>query len=426
MFKKIRRKLTLLYAALFFGLLLAFTTITVSGATWAVLYELKQEVRLLSHEEAEEQAAVYKVKGVFADSDDEDDTPEGLFYYILNADGTIVANATPTKLQPAVLAQVRNWQEASETTILKKITTTTDREPLVFLLTAEPIMNDTMHIGTVFFGRDITVYYHLFRWILAALLLLLLLFLLLAVWAGYLLAGRAMVPIAQSFARQREFTADASHELRTPLSILMASTDAIQTDKENTLSSFSVQVLDDMREEIRKMGKLVGNLLTLARADSGKTELQKETFDLAAAVNAAVRTLQPIAQEKGLPLTVKTPPTLIVYADKERLQQLLFILVDNAVKYTPTGEITLTLHQDATTKTISIEVSDTGIGIAPEEHAKIFDRFYRSDKIRSRELGGTGLGLAIAAWIVQAHDGSITVDSRPEAGTTFTVRLPQK
>lgn len=427
MFKNIRRKLTLLYAGLFFCLLLAFAAVTVTGATWSVLYELKQEVHLLAHEEAEEQLAVLRAKGVFADSDEDEHNPEGLFYYIVNANGAIVANATPPRLQSRVLEEIQNWHEEPTVAILKKVTLGADKKPTLFLLTAEPIMDETTTFGTVYFGKDITPYYRLFCWIIAALFVILLLFLLLAIVVGYVLAGRAMIPIVQSFTRQREFTADASHELRTPLSILMASADAIQSDDQTRLSSFSSQVLDDMREEIRKMTKLVSNLLTLARADSGVTELQLERFDLQQAASTVIRTLQPLVQEKGLHLHFDAPMELLITADRERIQQLLFILLDNAVKYTPSGgEIRLTLTQNPPHGSIKITVADTGLGIAKEEQAKIFERFYRSDKARSRALGGTGLGLSIAAWIAASHGGSIAIESELGHGAAFIVTLPKK
>ena len=426
MFKAIRRKLTLLYAGLFFCLMAAFAAITTTGATWFILTELKQEVRLLAHEEAEEQLAVHRIKGLFADDETvSDHNPEGLFYYVVKPDGEIVATGTPPKLQPPVTAEMQRWQEPPGTAKLAKVALA-DNQTAFLLLTAEPILDETNHLGTVYLGKDITSYYALLRWILAGLAAALLLFLLLAIGVGYLLAGRAMAPIVQSFARQREFTADASHELRTPLSILLTSTDAIQRDKATALSPFSQQVLDDMREEIRKMAKLVSDLLTLARADGGAAILQKATFDLHQMAIQVLRALQPLAQDKALRLTLGSPDVLSVTADNERIRQLLFILLDNAIKYTPSGgSIRLTLAVDAQHGSIRITVSDTGIGIAPEEQQQIFERFYRSDKVRSREQGGTGLGLSIAAWIVSAHNGTFSVASTPGQGATFTVLLPQ-
>ena len=426
MFKTMRRKLTLLYAGIFFCLLAAFAAITVTGATWLVLNELKQEVRLLAHEEAEEQMAIYRIKGVFVDGEAESDhNPEGLFYYVLDNNDIIVSASTPPRLRPIVMETIQSWQEPLGTTKLVR-RNFEDGEIALLLLAAEPIFDETSKFGTVYFGKDITSHYTLFLWILAGLAAILLMFLLLAMGAGYLLSRRAMTPIVQSFARQREFTADASHELRTPLSIILASADVIQGDKETTLSPFSRQVLDDMREEVRKMAKLVSDLLTLARADSSAIVLQKTKFDLNPVAVQVIRTLKPLAQDKRLHLRMTSPAALFITADEARIRQLLFILIDNAVKYTPPeGNISLALDLDEVRRGVHITVTDTGIGIALEEQQKIFDRFYRSDKVRSRDLGGTGLGLAIAAWIVSAHDGTISVASTLGYGTTFTVFLPE-
>jgi len=426
MFKATRRKLTMLYAGLFFCLLVAFAAIIVTGSTWLFLNELKQEIHLLAHEEVEEQIAVYRIKGVFIDSEEENEhSPEGLFYCVSDNNGTIVSANTPSRLQPPVMEAIRQWQEpAGATKVIK--TSMEDRQTVFFLLTAEPILDEPNRLGTVYFGKDVTSYYILFCRILIGLVATLLLFLLLALGVGHLLSGRAMTPIVQSFARQREFTADASHELRTPLSIILASADVIQGDKGTTLSPFAQQVLDDMREEIRKMTKLVSDLLTMARGDGGTITLQKTAFDLHPVAEQVIRTLEPLVQDKGLYLSLATPASLFITADEARIRQLLFILLDNAVKYTPSGgTISLTLETDELRGGFRIITADTGIGIPPEEQTRIFDRFYRSDKARSRDLGGTGLGLAIAAQIVSLHNGTISVASTLGKGATFTVFLPR-
>ncbi|MBP2641794.1 MAG: integral rane sensor signal transduction histidine kinase [Firmicutes bacterium] len=426
MFKATRRKLTMLYAGLFFCLLVAFAAIIVTGSTWLFLNELKQEIHLLAHEEVEEQIAVYRIKGVFIDSEEENEhNPEGLFYCVSDNSGAIVSANTPSRLQPPVMEAIRKWQEpAGATKVIK--TSMEDRQTVFFLLTAEPILDEPNRLGTVYFGKDVTSYYILFCRILIGLAATLLLFLLLALGVGHLLSGRAMTPIVQSFARQREFTADASHELRTPLSIILASADVIQGDKGTTLSPFAQQVLDDMREEIRKMTKLVRDLLTMARGDGGTITLQKTAFDLHPVAEQVIRTLEPLVQDKGLYLSLATPASLFLTADEARIRQLLFILIDNAVKYTPPGgNISLTLEADEVRNGIRIITADTGIGIASEEQKKIFDRFYRSDKARSRDLGGTGLGLAIAVQIVSLHNGTISIASTLGKGATFTVFLPR-
>ncbi|MBP1765341.1 MAG: integral rane sensor signal transduction histidine kinase [Firmicutes bacterium] len=425
MFKKTRRKLTLLYTGLFFCLLLVFTTIVVTASSWLFLSQLKQEVQLLAHEEMEEQKAVYRIKDAFIEDEDQNDyLTAGLFHCVVDNDGNIMLDGMPEKLRQPVLEAIHHWREPAETTILIKSGLEKD-ETVFFLLTAEPIVDEAKSLGIVYFGKDITSYYVLYRWILIGLAVTLVLFLFLALGIGYLLAGRAMIPVVQSFIRQREFTADASHELRTPISILLASTDVIRSDKGTTLSPLAHQVLEDMREEIRKMAKLISDLLIIARGDNDALVVQRTGFDLRLVAEQVIRTLEPLAQDKRLNLCLISPSSFCIEADEVRISQLLFILLDNAVKYTPAGgNVSLTLEKDEVRRGIRIIVADNGIGIAPEEQQKIFDRFYRSDKARSRDLGGAGLGLAIATQIVSSHNGEVSVDSKVGKGTVFTVFLP--
>ncbi|MEN6565111.1 MAG: HAMP domain-containing sensor histidine kinase [Veillonellales bacterium] len=210
--------------------------------------------------------------------------------------------------------------------------------------------------------------------------------------------------------------------------MLLASVDAVQRDDDNKISAFSRQVLQDMKDEICKMSKITTDLLTLARADAGVLELLKEKFDIKLVAEPVIRSLQTLAQAKNIRVALAAPEQLEVYADRARISQLLFILIDNAIKYTPTnGEVKVKLESAAgKNQEWKIIVQDTGIGIAPEYQAAIFKRFYRVDKIRSRTAGGTGLGLAIAQWIVETHGGVIQVQSAVGKGSIFTVILPSR
>lgn len=425
MFKQMRRRLTWRYTAVFFCLLLSFAAITLGSAVWVIWYELKQEVRLVAHEEAEEQLALHRVRGRFGDEEGEPGGPAGIFYYVLDEEGQVVAEAAPPEpLHSLLRGGLPDWLPAGETRILRLRTPAEER--LSVLLTAEPLLEGERQLGTVYLGRDISAYYRLLRWVVAATLTVLACFLAVAAWAGYFLAGRAMRTVEQSFARQREFTADASHELRTPLSVLLASVEALQGDRHSALSPFSRQVLADMKDEIKKMSRLVADLLTLARADGGAEELRKETFDLQQLAQKVVRQLLPLAQERQLQLELLAPEPLRVQGDYQRLQQLLLLLLDNALQYTPAGgrvRLVLAWAEEAE-GTVRLAVEDTGIGLTPEEQGKIFQRFYRADKARSRAAGGSGLGLAIARWIVVAHGGALTVASAPGQGSTFVALLP--
>ncbi|WP_336774701.1 sensor histidine kinase [Paenibacillus sp. MMO-58] len=246
--------------------------------------------------------------------------------------------------------------------------------------------------------------------------------------AGYLLAGRAMKPIANAFQRQEQFTSDASHELRTPLSILRSAYEVLdeQSDK---LPEFHRNVLMKSGREIHHMSRLVENLLILARSDSGRIELAVSRFSLWYTINQVIEQLQPIASSKNVSMGWDASQGgaaedhAMIQADEVRIRQLILILVENAIQYNREGGRVMVALNVSTQKT-SFTVRDTGIGIENEHLPHIFERFYRMDKARTRRSEGTGLGLAIAKQIVDAHHAKIEVWTQPQTGTTFRVTLP--
>ncbi len=231
--------------------------------------------------------------------------------------------------------------------------------------------------------------------------------------------------LEQSFVAQQRFVADASHELKTPLMVLRAGVERALTDPSAPAESY--QALDESLQEVNRMAELVDNLLTLARADEGRAPIAVAPNDLRELVNEAVETTQLLAEATGLSVVTQIPSDPVVLpVDPTRIRQLLLNLITNAVKYTPAGgEVSLGLADQG--DTVQLVVRDTGIGIAAGDLPHIFDRFWRADPARSRDLerSGTGLGLAITKWIAEAHGGSITVQSRPGRGTIFTVSLPR-
>lgn len=284
-------------------------------------------------------------------------------------------------------------------------------------------------VGVLYAGSEVTFYWHIFERLSKVLLGLSVVFIAISAFVGQWMAKRAMVPIVKSFAQQKEFVADASHELRTPLSVLNSSLEVIEMEQNEHLSDFSRDVLLDMKDEVRSMTRLVSDLLTLARSDLGTLEILHETVDLSSIAEKLERSMQPLAASQQIELQLETPETLVVTGDQERLKQLLYILLDNAIKYTPAGgKVTLVISSGRVEQKemCCIRVQDTGIGIPVEQQERIFERFFRVDKNRSRKMGGTGLGLAIAKWIVEAHRGNISVESAPGSGSTFTVWIPVK
>ena len=224
-----------------------------------------------------------------------------------------------------------------------------------------------------------------------------------------------------AFRRQRQFTADASHELRTPLTAIKGQIDvALQRQRDPAAYR---QVLQVVNEEVDRMMRLVGSLLTLTRADAGQIPLAFEAVGLRDVVDAAVEQVRPMASERGIELRLISGPAVTLRADEDLLLQLLLNLLDNAAKYTPAGG-QVTVGWNVGAGQVELWVRDTGIGIASDHLPHLFDRFYRVDKTRSRAAGGAGLGLAISRWIAEAHGGSVHAESSPGEGSKFTVRLP--
>jgi len=249
--------------------------------------------------------------------------------------------------------------------------------------------------------------------------------LLLAVFMAFvgslILSKAAIRPIQAAWQKQLDFTADASHELRTPITVIQTNLDLVMDNRNETVES-QMKWLKNIEAENKRMAKLVEDLLTLSRADTDQQVLEKETFMLGEAIAEATTPFDPMASEKNIKLNVSANNQIAFFGDRKRIKQLMVILLDNALNYTDSGIITVTLAKIE--KEITITVSDTGHGIEAEHISKIFDRFYRVAKTRSLNQGGSGLGLSIARWIVQEHGGAIQVMSTPCAGTSFTIHLP--
>jgi len=240
---------------------------------------------------------------------------------------------------------------------------------------------------------------------------------------SYWLAGLTLKPIKSAYEAQKQFLGDASHELRTPLAIL-------QTDLENEMS-VSQQEVDRQRiasnlEEVGRMSRLVENLLALSRFDEeARVQPRFVSLDLLSVIKDTVDRLETLAQQHEVMFDFeKTEKIEIkVFSDKEMLSQVLSNVLKNAVIYNKKGGSVM-IKIEVQPREVKVFVIDTGIGIAKEDLDKIFDRFYRVDKSRSRQTGGSGLGLSIVRSIIEQLNGSIKIISRPEQGTTVVLSLP--
>ena len=248
--------------------------------------------------------------------------------------------------------------------------------------------------------------------------------LILSAGAGYLLAGLTLRPIENSMEEQKRFVADASHELRTPLTALKSQIEVALRDSKISKKE-ATEILGSNLEEVEKLESLASDLLSLAHYEQGEREFALAEADAGALAEGAYKKIDPIAAAKSVQVTPKID-SVSARVNKSSVEQLIVILLDNAVKYTPSGgEVTLAIRADK--RGVEIEVADTGVGISSDETPHIFDRFYRADRARSKTSApGFGLGLAIAKKITVLHHGSINVESRPGEGTTFTVTLPDR
>jgi heavy metal sensor kinase len=287
--------------------------------------------------------------------------------------------------------------------------------------------------------------------------------LLVAGFAGYLLARRSLIPIAEmtahaerisaenlddrlpvknksdelgklarvfnellariesSFDNMRQFTADASHELRTPLAIIRGEADvALSQDRGPEEYRETLAIIQD---EARHLSGIVEDMLSLARADAGQRKLKLEEFYLNDLVEECVHSARALALNKSLSLNFESSDETAFRGDEDLLRRMVVNLLDNAIKYTPDGgSVSVRLWRD--NGLVRLRVADNGIGIPAEDAASVFERFYRVDKARSRAEGGSGLGLPIVKWIAEAHHGSVSLESAPERGSSFTISLP--
>jgi signal transduction histidine kinase len=228
-----------------------------------------------------------------------------------------------------------------------------------------------------------------------------------------------LASLEEAYRLQQRFVADAAHELRAPLTAIMGNLDLL-TRMPDMLAEERAEALAYADAEARRLSRIVAELLTLARADAGQT-LERRPVELDRVLLDALSEVRLLAEGRRLEL-VRFEPA-VVEGDPDRLKQLVLNLLDNALKYTP-RDGGITIEMDCSTDEAILVVRDTGIGISSEDLPHVFERFYRADLARSRDPGSTGLGLAIVKWIVQQHEGDISIESAVGSGTAVIVRLP--
>ncbi|MFC5449268.1 sensor histidine kinase [Paenibacillus aestuarii] len=244
-----------------------------------------------------------------------------------------------------------------------------------------------------------------------------------SILAGFYLAGRSLIPIRKSWDKQQQFVADASHELRTPIAVIQARSELLFRHPQHTIEEESENIALILKES-KRMGRLTDDLLTLARTDSNQLQIHTAAVPVDQLLQEITEQFALLAETKFIQIHAQIEPS-VIWGDEHRLRQLFIILLDNALKFTPPeGSIEVSCHPSS--HSVGIVIKDSGCGISEADLPRIFERFYRGDKSRSRYEGGTGLGLSIAEWIVHAHKGTIRVRTQLSVGSEFQITFPKK
>jgi signal transduction histidine kinase len=334
---------------------------------------------------------------------------------VLDLDGRVLLNRTGQKLPG--LPDAEALKGAAEGVDIRTVETDgTEVRVLTMLVTHEGVP-----AGFVQGGFDMTLHDQQARSLVLAVLLVGALGLVAAAAIAYVVTGRALVPIRQGFEAQRRFVADASHELRTPAALIRANAEVLE--RERLVADEGRDLLDDVIAEAGRLGGLVGDLLQLAGWDATSLTIAPKPLDVAAVARDTVRGATALAAERGVGLLVDAPGPAPASADRDRLVQLLLVLIDNAVDHSPAdGQVSVGVRRHG--DEILLEVDDQGPGIPESDRERIFEPFTRLPGTTRHGSGGTGLGLSIARRIAEAHGGSISAGAPPSGGARFTVSLP--
>lgn len=460
MFRTIRARLTMGYVAL-----LALILILFSGALYSTLARsLEQQVDDNLRVNAEQAAGMVSFdQGQVSFQNSEGDSSDltgirdrGYLLRLLDANGA-VADATARfaglPIAPDELTAARNGQISLETLTAGG---------LAFRVITRPIVENGVLYGSLQVAQSLDGVAGTLQRLLLSLVAIVPLTLAFAFVCGVWFAQRALAPIDritraaqrisakdlsqrlnlnlpddevgrlartfdamlarldEAFRRERQFTADASHELRTPLTVMRGEIDlALQRPRANDEYA---RVLREVGKDVDWLTDIANDLLMLARTDANRLPLQLGAVGVAKLLQAVAEEMRPLAEERGIQLTAHADEALTVWVDEGRLLNVLFNLVENALKFTPRGG-TITLSATRDSHHTVIAVADTGIGVAAEHLPHLFERFYRVNEAHSSHVGGTGLGLAIVQALVVAQGGAIAVHSVVGQGTTFTIRM---
>ena len=418
-FEKLRRRMTCVYAAIFGVLILLIVAAAYTFIWWEILAHEKDNLIAQIYHEGEEwvetreapcsEAAIRSGK---------------MLAYFVDADGsTVILNQLGNgEAGQALLRHKGDWPKRLDSSRLLRMHGTSG-ERYRYLAAVAPVLDGDKRIGTLYMFKNMEFYYEAAYKTLFWLLCMALVLYMAACSFGYWLAGRNIRPISQMYARQTQFTADASHEMRTPLAVMKLAVQGLREDEDSRLSEFAKESVEMLGSEADRLSRLTENLMALARSDEDNLPAYTEQVDMTALCHKVAAQLALLAEQKQIVLKQELQADLSVQGDELALSRLLIILLDNALKYSA-AKTTVTLRGARVKEHLVIEVRDEGCGISDEDKTRVFDRFYRVDKARSRSQGGLGLGLSLAWAIVHQHGGSIKIFDNQPQGTVMYMQLP--
>ncbi|WCN36264.1 sensor histidine kinase [Aneurinibacillus uraniidurans] len=410
MFKKTKRRLVMLNALVFFILQNTFGVIIYVYTHYSLYHQVDQTI-------IEKKNHLLQEKGKIKDELSPEREENYRLVYLLWENNSKLYQVLPqdslSKINPARFSQLLNTTGLQTTSIEegsyrvltmsvaeKKIYSPVKNIQIVYNLKRENEMLNRL-LMVIGFGSFLSVF--------------------IALIAGIYLANKALIPIGVSWEKQQRFVADASHELRTPLSVVKLNLEHLFRHPDASIIQES-ETIHQVIREIDYMSKMTNDLLTLARSDSNQLQIIEKPVQVDEILNQVVKDFEVLAILKNIQITADISPIRMI-GDRERLKQLFVILLDNAIKYTKENG-SISVKSSVKNSRAIIHIIDNGIGIPRKDLPYIFDRYYRSDKSRTRHSEGSGLGLSIANWIIHAHSGKIHVTSTERKGTHVSVSLP--
>lgn len=421
-FENLRRKMTFHYALIFGVLILAVVSIIYFLVWYEIMQHEKEGLLAQIYHEGEEYVATREHPVSTLDFEQSE-----MLAYFVDVDGrTVILDQLTGVPAGRVLIKNRdNWPVPEPEKNVRMLRLMgPDGERYRYLAATAYVRDGHKVIGRLYMFKNMYFYYQAACKTLFVLFCVALVLFLLACILGYWMAGKNIAPINMMYEKQKQFTADASHEMRTPLAVMSLAVQGLEHDEDSKYSQFAGETIAMMKDEVNRLSHLTETLMELARRESTGAQVRKEPVNLVELACGVVNKLQVIAAKKHSLIKTSMPQKLAMRGDPDALNMLLVILVDNALKYSSDRsivEVRLAERKGA----VMLEVADNGPGIADSDKLKIFDRFYRVDKARSRAAGGLGLGLALALAIVKLHGGTITPLDNMPTGCVMQVILPK-